>query len=77
MKVSQLYVESFWKYCDEPIYTQYSGVLETCLALRFGFLRCLAAKVLNSGMSHPDLDDWGSVNTQVISPLSLHILVSF
>ena len=33
--------------CVEPIYPQYSGVIETCLALRsdIGFLRCLAAKV--------------------------------
>ena len=30
----------------EPIYPQYSGVLETCLALRYWFLRCLAVKVL-------------------------------
>ena len=31
--------------CVEPINPQYSGVLETCLALRYWFLRCLAAKV--------------------------------
>ena len=32
--------------CVEPIYPQYSGVLETCLALRYWFFGCLAAKVL-------------------------------
>ena len=41
--------------CVEPIYHQYSGVLETCLALRYCFLRILAAKVLirtDSSLSH-------------------------
>ena len=33
--------------CVEPICPQYSGVLETCLALRYWFLRCLAVKVLS------------------------------
>ena len=32
--------------CVEPIYPQYSGVIETCFALRYWFFRCLAAKVL-------------------------------
>ena len=32
--------------CVEPIYPRYSGVLVTCLALRYWFFRCLAEKVL-------------------------------
>ena len=31
--------------CVEPIYPQFSGVLQTCLALRYWFLMCLAASV--------------------------------
>ena len=30
--------------CFEPIYTQYSGVLETCLTLRYWFLEVLGSE---------------------------------
>ena len=32
------------KLCVEPIYTQYSGVLETCLTLRYGFFEVLGSE---------------------------------
>ena len=37
------------------MFPQYSGVLETCLALRYWFLRCLAAKVLTKTLKNTDL----------------------
>ena len=68
-------------HCVESIYPQYSGVLETCLALGYWFLRCLAAKVLNQFYganltldSDVDQDTFGKVtkhnthHSQEISP---------
>ena len=46
--------------CVEPIYPQYSGVLETCLALRYWFFEVLGSESVNpkltGSMVHPDLD---------------------
>ena len=35
-------------FCVEPIYPQYSGVLETCLALRFWFFEVLGSESVNN-----------------------------
>ena len=32
--------------CVEPIYPQYSGVLETCLALRYWFFEVLGSEIV-------------------------------
>ena len=34
--------------CVEPIYPQYSGVLETCLALRYWFFEVLGSESVNA-----------------------------
>ena len=34
--------------CIEPIYPQYSGVIETCLALRYWFFEVLGSESVNS-----------------------------
>ena len=34
--------------CVEPIYPQYSGVLETCLSLRYWFFEVLGSKSVKS-----------------------------
>ena len=34
--------------CVEPIYPQYSGVLETCLALRYWFFEVLGSESVKS-----------------------------
>ena len=33
----------------EPIYPQYSGILETCLALRYWFFEVLGSESVNDG----------------------------
>ena len=40
-------------FCVEPIYPQYSGVLETCLALRYWFFEVLGSVSVKSDES-PD-----------------------
>ena len=35
--------------CVEPIYPQYSGVLETCLALRYWFFEVLGSESVKYG----------------------------
>ena len=37
--------------CVEPIYPQYSGVLETCLALRYWFFEVLGSESVNTVLS--------------------------
>ena len=36
--------------CVEPIYPQYSGVLETCLALSYWFFEVLGSKSVRRGI---------------------------
>ena len=45
--------------CVEPIYPQYSGVLETCLALRYWFFEVFGSESVNSmGVK----DHWSMAN---------------
>ena len=38
--------------CVEPIYPQYSGVLETCFALRYWFFEVLGSESVNAFRQH-------------------------
>ena len=41
-----------WILCVEPIYPQYPGVLETCLALRYWFFDVLGSESVNVLSKH-------------------------
>ena len=54
----------------EPIYPQYSGVLETCLALRYWFFEVLGSESVKQASKNAVI----SLNFRCLSPIFDHLI---